>query len=391
MNHTYRGIFNLIRSGLTGTPCPLPADFHIADAEELIVKHQVVGLVYEGAVVCGIPKNDPVMVRLFQQYYRLTICHNGQMAAVDKLFSVFDANGIDYLPVKGCILKSLYPHPAARAMGDADILIRVSQQEQIVPLVKELGYTPGIAGTVDWAWNSKHLHLELHTALVPYYATLEHNFFQDVWDRAVKGPGHRYDLTCEDAFLFIFAHYARHYRNSGIGIRQPIDLWVWQQKFPEMDMEQVYAGLEALHLTEFFHNTQKMLAAWFDDSIPPDDRVLFMTEYIFSSGSWGHRATSRVSSALRFSKAAGSGRKGRRQQFLFVAFPPLENMRIRYPVLRKAPWLLPLFWPVRWIDAALFRRKNLQKVYEDYACVTCEELLAREQELQYVGLDFYSE
>lgn len=37
----------------------------------------------------------------------------------------FDAGGIDYMPLKGSILKDLYPRHEMRMMGDADILIRM--------------------------------------------------------------------------------------------------------------------------------------------------------------------------------------------------------------------------------------------------------------------------
>lgn len=386
MNDTQRGILQLIRSAITRQALPLPEGFRLEDAEVLIKMHQIHGLIYEGAVLCGIPKTEPVMGRLFQTYCQLMIRNSAQMTALGKLFSAFEENGIAYLPVKGCILKELYPDPAMRTMGDADVLIHMEQYDQISSIVEHLGYC--LDGEADHAipWKRKELCLELHRSLIPSYQTTEYAYFKDVWQRAVPSGSHRYDLSCEDSYIFLFLHYVKHYRDGGIGLRQLTDLWIWQMLRPQTDMELVRRDLEKLNLLQFFDYTQQMLRVWFYDE-EPNDRVLFMTEYIFSSGSWGTAENSAISHALRMSVEEGSGRKARAKMRLNALFPSAKVMAKRYPVLNKSPWLLPVIWPYRWVTAVLFRRNNIRKCSAKIAHVTDDKLQSKEQAFAYVGLD----
>lgn len=388
MNLMQQGILTLIRSALTGKAMSLPEGFSLEEAEETILKHQIIGLAYEGAVACGIPKTEPVMGRLFQRYCQVMIRSNNQMAALEKLYTAFEENGIDYLPVKGCVLKSLYPSPAMRTMGDADVLIRYEQYAQIKPIMEALGYTAKREWRHELPWDHPHLHLELHRWLIPEHHRLEHNYFADVWQRAVHVNGCRYDLSPEDAFVYLFDHYVKHYRAGGIGLRQPLDLWIWQQTHPQLDMVRIRDGMEKLQLLTFFENTQRMLQVWLQNT-EADDRSLFMTDYIFSSGSFGKQATHQASEGLRRVRETGSIRLGRLKMIWTSLFPSVLNMRQRYPVLNRAPWLLPIFWPVRWVSVLLFRRQNIRRFQESLSEDSAHKIETFEQSLNYVGLDFH--
>lgn len=388
MNAIQQGILALIRSAITGASQPLPEDFRLEDAEECIVSQQVAGLAYEGGVLCGLPKSDPTMVRLFQRYYQAMLRSNQQLQALEQVFAAFEENGIDYLPIKGCNVKALYPKAAMRTMGDADVMIRFSQYEAIRPLMQQLGYTEMPEYHHELPWDSKALHLELHRSLMPGFHTQEYRHFSDAWQKAIHTHGSRYDLSCEDAFEYLFVHYAKHYRSGGIGIRQPIDLWVWQRTYPSMDMAQVRSSLADIGMLEFFDNTQAMLCSWFEDA-PATDKTDFMTDYIFASGAWGQMENRQKSAGLLKARQAGSAARGRRQYFWDAIFPPLSFMKKRYPVLGKAPWLLPVLWPVRWVTALLFRRYNIRNYHSGLNNASDEKIESFEQSLTYVGLDFH--
>ena len=66
--------------------------------------------------------------------FRLLVIGDGEYRAA------FEKNGIAHMPLKGILMKQLYPRPDMRIMGDADILIRVEQYEKIKPLLEELGF-----------------------------------------------------------------------------------------------------------------------------------------------------------------------------------------------------------------------------------------------------------
>lgn len=387
MNDIQRGVLTMIRSAVTGQAQTLPENFSLEEAEKLIIKHQIVGLAYEGAVLCGLPKTHPVMNRLFQLYCQIVMRSNAQMNAVDKLLAVFEEKGIDYLPVKGCEIKRLYPRPAMRVMTDADVLIRMEQYEQIRAIVTDLGYTEGEIADHALVWNSKILELELHRRLVPTTDEDYYSYIGEGWQRAKHIRGHRYELSAEDAYIFLFVHFTKHYRDGGIGLRQAVDLWVYDRTHPNMDRAYLKQELEKLHLVEFYENTRQLLKAWFDGA-ELTEKLAFISQFIFDSGSWGTSEQRAVFAGYRNVKKAGSVKGGYWRTVLHSVFPSSREMGKRYPVLRKAPWLLPVMWPVRWVTAVLFRRENIRASANGLSKVTAEHVETFEQSLKYVGLDY---
>lgn len=387
MNVLQRGLLTLVRSALTGQALALPEDFRMEDAAEELKRHQLIGLGCEGAVLCGISKTEPVMQKLFVACYRLLLHSEKQLRALNKLYAAFEENGIDYMPVKGCNLKYLYPRPELRAMGDADILIRMEQYEKIVPIMEQLGYRAIQESDHEFIWDSPALHVELHKRLIPSYQPDLNRYFADGWQRARHLSGHRCALRPEDEFIYLFLHYTKHYRDGGVGLRQPIDLWIWRKAYPDMDMTSIRRELEAMKLLEFFDNTMRMLGLWLEEG-ESDEKTRFMTDYIFLSGSWGLLENHLASTGVREEKQFGSRRESHRNDKIRMLFPSAEVLSRRYPVLKKAPWLLPVMWPVRWGSALLFRQDNIRRYHRWLEGKTDEKLDSFESSLKFVGLEF---
>lgn len=387
MDILQQGTLVLIKAAITGEGCSLPAGFQLEQAADMICRHKITGLAYEGAVKCGIDKQCRTMQEMFQLYYRDIIRHDRQMQLLLKLEAAFQENGIDYLPLKGTILKSLYPQPATRVMGDADILVREEQKDKITPAMEQLGFQQGPESNHELHWDHPWLHAELHRWIVPKKSIDLYRYFETGWAKAVPDSGSRYTFREEDHFIFLFAHYAKHYRGGGIGMRQLIDLWVYQRANPAMDINYIRKELSKLKMQDFFDNTQRMLSVWFEDG-PSDDKTAFMSDYIWHSGSWGCREKHQTAEGISAEKTAGSRTKSRLAYLCQVIFPPVSILKNRYPFLEKASFLLPLMWPVRWISALLFRHKNIGNYATIMKNRSAEKTDAYLQELQYVGLDF---
>lgn len=385
MDVIQQGIVTLIRSAITGKKLDLPEKFRMSDAENQIIQHQIVGLAYEGAVLCDVPKSDPAMRRLFQLYCQIVFRSNAQMHAVAQLLSVFEENGIDYLPVKGCMLKQMYPKPEMRTMTDADILIRLNQYKVIRPLVQSLGYAEGEIADHAFVWENKEIELELHRRLVPSDEDT-YQYIGDGWERAICQEGHHYAMPAEDSYIFLFAHLVKHYRRGGVGLRQVVDLWVFRRLHPDLDQIYLEEQLKILKLKDFHDNILKLLALWFE-AAPGDEKTEFISQFIFDSGSWGTREQRIIFEGYKNTKNASSAKAGRNRMVLRMIFPNAAEMAGRYPILHKARWLLPLFWPVRWITAVLFRRENIRASKKKAEYITAERVDSFAQSLEYVGLN----
>ena len=43
------------------------------------------------------------------------------------------------------------------------------------------------------------------------------------------------------------------------------------------------------------------------------------------------------------------------------AFPNLKHMKLKYPILEKAPFLLPIFWVVRFFEFIFLKKGSLEQ------------------------------
>ena len=141
MEGIHTGILALLKAAITQQPQQLPQDFSLMQAMPLIQKHSLHSLACEGAMLCGVSMTDPAIPALMDGYGKNLLISEEQMLAISQIFDAFDRQGIDYLPLKGCAMKALYPKPELRVMGDADILIRLEQYDAIVPIMEALGFT----------------------------------------------------------------------------------------------------------------------------------------------------------------------------------------------------------------------------------------------------------
>lgn len=382
-----RGILNLLRSGITGEPLALGDGFDLEAAQPLLQKHSVLALAYIGAVNCGIDKNLPVMQQMFRTYCLIMMKSQRQMKAVEQLCSAFEAAGIDYMPLKGCNMKRLYPKPETRQMGDADILIHSEDYEKIRPIVAGLGFTGETADISVMVWNSNDLYLELHMRLISTDFEDYCARYGDGWQRAQNVHGYRFGLKPEDEYVFLFVHFAKHYRVSGIGCRHVMDLWVYRRAHPEMDFGYIREELEKMRLWEFHEYIRKLTEVWFEGA-EADERTEFIHRFILDSGNWGQWKNYVLSQAAKNTKYTGSVQAGNLRGVLRMVFPDVEHMLGRYPFLMRAPYLLPVCWALRGASVLLFRRHKVRALHKSVVIASPDQIENYQQALEYVGLDF---
>ena len=390
MDLIQRGIISLLSSAVTGEKHDLPLGFSLEQALPYIKKHHMIPLCYAGAVNCGIPSSDPLMQQLFQSYLKAMLISERQMKDVQRIFDAFDQHQIDYMPLKGCRMKLLYPKPELRTMGDADILIRTEQYETIRGILTALGFEEKQETDHELIWLSSGLFLELHKRLIPSYNKDYFAYFGDGWQLGIVEQGCRYAMQSEDEWVYLFTHFAKHYRDGGIGCRHVVDLWVWLRHHPELDWTAAERKLTKLQLWDFCRNMRRLLNCWFENG-SGDEITDLMTQYIFDSGSWGQETKRLLSASLKKSKSAGSIRSGRIRAWITAFFPSAAEIAPRYPVLKRFPWMLPLVWPYRWIRAAIFGRDVIRKRKKEMDITTEDQVSQHQQALQVVGLDFHFE
>lgn len=379
----------LIKSALTGEPHRLPADVDLEQVFQVAKYHGVDVMAYYGALPCGVDKNCQAMqdekLRVFQN---ITISET-QLSAIRKISDALESHGIGHMPLKGVLLKKLYPYSEMRQMGDADILVDCAKYETVRGIMQGFGYTEKYESDHEIVWEKKQVTIEFHKRLIPSYNKDYYQYFGDGWKLAkpVAGYSARYCMDPEDEMIYLFTHFAKHYRDAGVGIRHFVDLWVYRRHNPDMDEAYIRKELQKLQLLEFYDNIMRTLRVWFE-KYPQDEKTEYITQFIFTSGEYGRTHIANLSSALKETKSGHSIGAVKRARVFRALFPRYEGMCQIYPVLHKWPILLPIMWLVR-IFEKVFVTKKVRRFIAGQFRVDAGEVSEYQQSLNFVGLDFH--
>ena len=381
-------IITLVRSALKGEKYDYNCDFDYDYILRIAKDHQMYSMLYTGAVNLGADKKAPQMRALFDRVCKSIMISDRQLHQANRIMNAFEDNGIDHLALKGIILKSMYPEAHMRLMGDADILVRLNQIDLCDKVMVELGFEKGPESDHELIYTHKDLFVELHKRTIPSYNKDYYAYFGDGWEKAKISDSaeYRYTYNPEDEFIFIFTHFAKHYRDAGIGFRHLCDLWVYLSNKPNLNDDYMKTELEKLCLYDFYLNIRDALTYCFEGK-GLTDRAEFILNNIFKSGAYGTREAGRLSDAVKMSKGK-TVRGAWIKKIIKIACPPYKTMTQRYSVLKKVPVLLPIFWVVNWFEILLFRRKNIKKRTDEIRSLSVDKIENYQQGLNFVGLDF---
>lgn len=397
MTEFQQGVLRLIRYALAPEDhfASLPDDFSYTDLLKFAHMQQVIPLLYYGACKTDAFLRSEALMMFVPRIGGIVAHSYQQMQEFDALAHRFEEEGIDYMPVKGTVLKRLYQTPEMRVMGDSDILIRQQQFARARAIMTELGYI--CEEEVNHCCEYKSpggMVIELHRQLLPDGELDLAPYYRDGWwtARPDADVPHRYEMRPEDHYVFLIAHFVKHYRGFGAGIKFVIDFRVFENAYPDLDMEYVQGELVKLGLDEFYANIRRTMAVWFDGA-DPDEITDYLTDRLFNNTVFGAQERGLVSEAYQRTKLEQSQGKEsadsarRRSKWFELFFLPYSAMKKKYPVLQKWAILLPIFWIVRGFDILFFHRDKISQVDEDLEQIRQENVDAYRRELNYVGLD----
>lgn len=265
-----------------------------------------------------------------------------------EIFAAFDEQKIDYMPLKGVFIKELYPAKGMRQFADNDILYRESDRAAVDKIMRSLGYeSEGLESVHDVYMKPPVYNFEMHRALFEERFAFS-GWFEQVWDRAVKDEGDNcaWHMTDEDFYVYVTAHFAKHYEEGGAGLRSFADMYLMRRKL-SLNGDKVRDVLRSVGLEEFERGAAEIADSLFGEETRFVDRRTM--RYIFSSGAYG-TTDHAVRNVFE--------REGKLRGALHLAFPPLIRMKTLYPVLKKAPVLLPVMWVVRLVTILCGKKRK---------------------------------
>ena len=260
-----------------------------------------------------------------------------------ELFRRMDAAGIWHVPLKGCVLKDLWPAYGMRQMADNDILFDASRADDVQDIMESMGFSTEHfgQGNHDVYHKEPVCNFELHRALFgPSHEAAFYEYYRDPSRLLVSDGDGTYGMHMrdEDFYVYLVAHEHKHFAGGGCGLRSLADAHVWlRAKGDALDWDYVAEQLDALGIAEFEEKNRRLAASLFSGAdLTGDD--LEMLGYMAESGTYGTMAHSVANQVARYGRVGYLGRR---------AFPPLRTMAMLYPVLGRAPALLPACWAWR--------------------------------------------
>ncbi len=338
--------FAALRFELTGAPIDpsLVQSMTAADMDALCALSEAQDLshiVYRSLDKAGLwRREDPhtaAMVHALQAaQYRYVLME----AALADIRLAFTRADVDFIPLKGSVLRHLYPHPYLRVSCDIDLLVRQEDTERASDVLTEvLGWRRGDTSTHDISFHTaENIHIELHFSLTedaaahPSDAILRHVFSYAV------GEGNEKMLPPEIFYVYHLAHMAKHILCGGCGVRPFLDLYVLDRA--ECDEERCRALLEEAQLSVFSDVCRRLTDVWLLEKTPDEDTAT-LAAYVLCGGVYGTLKNSVKISTVR--------RGGKVRYVLSKMFLPYAILSTyHYPILRKHPWLFPVMQVARW-------------------------------------------
>ena len=294
-----------------------------------------------------------------------------QVSERDKLVRLLTEDGIDVLPLKGSVLIDLYPDPSWRQMADLDMLIRADQNHKVRAHMERLGYTTKIfdSGKDDCYDLPPFLHVEMHRELVPSGSPIPglSDYYVDPWRRAVPDTDHLYHFSWDDYYLFLLAHFYRHFQVGGSGIRNVMDIHVFLQNHKQ-DLHEEYlaAELEKLHMTDFRTDMEARAERWFGtyEQTPANRHREDIDYLLFSSGAYGLVSYSMDFALNRQAEEHRNKLTTGLSYLQKIVFPNYDYMMLSYPWMTGAPRAsLPLLWVYRIVHRGWTSRTKIPHVF----------------------------
>ena len=302
-------------------------------------QHTMAHLLYDVFVENGIPTTETTKKRLQQQRdSAIFLCEQFQYE-LEEISALFEREKIDFIPLKGSVLRQHYPQRWHRTSGDLDILIKKEDRARADALLeKELSYTAKDVGegAVTHFYTPTGLLIELHDDIQEFED--DGAFCQEVWNSAIRKTKRHLCMTDEAFYLHHLVHMKKHLLEGGCGIRFFLDLW-FLQNIPH-DKTKRAEGLKKHRLSKMNEGVVALAKVWFGGKTHTEETKR-LEKYVLKSGTFGTEENKVSSIQVR--------NPWKFKDILKMIFLPYDQLRHVFPVLKKHKYLYPVLTVWRWI------------------------------------------
>lgn len=352
MNQTEQIYIQLISNGIKDIHKKIDMSCIETDVlVELCKLHKNTGLIY-GALMNqeNVPQN---IMDIFEKgFYAEMMVYSKRTTVFEMVLKELNCHSIKHIIVKGISYAKCYKQSEFRTMGDMDLIISPDDIEKADWVMEELG------GILEYERSNDKVHyykiknviIELHTS-IGYAGSFHRNYdyeryFKKAVDESVCLKNYTYEFSPFYKIIYAIYHIAKHFYDSGCGVRMITDLAVLMEYYSlQLNMERLWDDLEQMNLKKFAENLFAICYKWFE--IEPAglghylQNMEIVESYIISGGVFGHNAV--LGDSVQILKQQGTGIK----KILKWAFPSYAHMREYSIWFKEKPTVL---LPVAYIE-----------------------------------------
>lgn len=357
MNNTAKDVIYLLACAVNGIS-PDKERIRAMDMEKLYEFckwHTLRAAVHTALKSAGVTDHE------FEQAYNKAVRKNIMLDVERTAISEeLEKNGIWYMPLKGSILKDLYPENGMREMADNDVLYDSTKQQKVKELMLSMGYTAESVGKHhhDTYMKPPVLNFELHTVL--FGANIEHlhDYYREPQRLMIQDEGKKfgYHMSDEDFYVYVTAHEYKHFSSGGTGIRNLLDCYVYvKSKGDSLDWKYITEQCRQMKIDDFESSRRALAIKVFSSSELPvlnDAEQALLEEYI-KYGTYG---------TVENHMAHFAPHRSKTKNILRNMFPSMNYMKTSVKFVGKCPFLYPLGVVYRWGRVLLIRRKYLSTI-----------------------------
>lgn len=285
-----------------------------------------------------------------------------------KLYREFLKEDLHPIVMKGIICRQLYGKYAEhRPSGDEDILVLKEEFYIVKEFLEKRGYSCADSEITTAQLNQvEHVSfhddkkncVEVHINLMGRRNNLRikmGEYFQDVFQTTQLQNIRDVQITTmahTEHYLYLIMHAFKHFIGSGVGLRQMIDVMMYQKYYEsELDWEKIKTILNECHADGYLGDVQelgmKYLGFNFNVTLPSCCSETLLDDVI-EAGAFGKgdRADSIATNII--AGAMDQKRRSKVGTLIRAGFPSLQQMAEWTPYLNEKPWMLPIEWMRRW-------------------------------------------
>lgn len=348
---------------------------------QLSKKHDILQVVAGALVRNGLLK-DAETAKQFRTGQLVAIYRWQKLdQAFTEITQVLEQEEIPYMPLKGSVIRDLYPEPWLRTSCDIDILVSKDDLSKAIDaLVDKAGYkTDRKQQYHDVSlYSPAGVHLELHFHIKEEMDNID-GLLTMVWNYTVQDCARKfcYYQTNEFFMFHHIAHMAYHFLHGGCGVKPFIDLYIITRKMA-YDEKAVRDFCKQCAIEDFYSHVLYLTEVWFgNESHTALSRQT--EEYILNGGVYGTQENKEL---IRQSKQSNKWKYAVSR--IWLSYDVLKTV---YPVIVKQKWLFPFMQVRRWIEFVFSgKRKQSEQVLKDNCRASNEQVSAMTDFLNEIGL-----